>query len=58
MPIYEYRCAECGLTFSLLRPMSQSNAEATCPHCTATNTRRLVSSFAAVGAGAECGPIG
>ena len=35
MPIYEFRCAECGHQFSLLRPMSQSNAECACPRCQA-----------------------
>jgi putative FmdB family regulatory protein len=61
MPIYEFRCDECGHRFSLLLPMSQSNAERACPECQAPGARRLISSFAALassGSGAECGPVG
>jgi putative FmdB family regulatory protein len=61
MPIYEFRCAECGHQFSLLRPMSQSGAEGTCPRCNAPGARRLISTFAAVGVAtgeADCGPVG
>lgn len=61
MPIYEFKCAECGHRFSLLLPMSQSSAERECPQCQAPAARRLISSFAALassGAGAECGPVG
>jgi putative FmdB family regulatory protein len=61
MPIYEFRCEGCGHQFSLLLPMSQSNAECACPRCHAPGARRLISSFAALGSsggGAECGPIG
>jgi len=61
MPIYEFRCAECDHQFSLLLPMSQSNAEHACPRCQSPSARRLISSFAALGSssgGAECGPVG
>ena len=33
MPIYEYICSDCGLKFELLRALSQSNEEASCPNC-------------------------
>jgi len=61
MPIYEFRCAECSHRFTVLRPMSQSDAECACPNCGAPGARRLISSFAAIGAspgGADCGPVG
>ena len=31
MPVYEYRCSNCRTVFELLRPMSRSDEEATCP---------------------------
>ena len=48
MPIYEYRCAQCGrrsqhlfLTFS-----AAAAAAPACPYCRGTELRRLVSRFA------------
>lgn len=46
MPIYEYRCPECGTDFELLRTMSEMNEPALCPRC-GTESERLVSVFAA-----------
>jgi putative FmdB family regulatory protein len=46
MPLYEYRCPECGLEFEELRAMAEAGPAA-CPGCGATATRRL-SPFAAV----------
>lgn len=40
MPIYEYRCQNCG-DFSALRPMKDSNLPYRCPTCTAMATRIL-----------------
>jgi putative FmdB family regulatory protein len=31
VPTYEFRCRECGSTFDVRRPMSESSAPATCP---------------------------
>jgi putative FmdB family regulatory protein len=45
MPIYEYFCPHCNLKFELLRPLSQSDEIASCPHCH-TNAKRMLSSFA------------
>ena len=60
MPIYEFRCAQCGHEFSLMRPMSQSGEESVCPRCSAPGARRLISRIAAIGgsAGTDCGPVG
>jgi putative FmdB family regulatory protein len=61
MPVYEFRCAECGYQFSLMRPMSQSGEESDCPRCKASGARRLMSSFAAIGTPgnpSDCGPVG
>jgi putative FmdB family regulatory protein len=45
MPIYEYRCAECGKRSSSLLP-SYSSPDPACPHCGKHALQRLVSTFA------------
>ena len=45
MPLYEYCCPKCELKFELLRPISQSDKEATCPHCHGS-AGRVISRFA------------
>ncbi|MGH7762848.1 MAG: FmdB family zinc ribbon protein [Candidatus Dormibacteraceae bacterium] len=47
MPIYEYRCDECGKRSSALLG-SFSSADPACPHCGKNALRRLVSTFATV----------
>ncbi len=42
MPIYEYRCAECGHTFEEIQRFSDPDPEA-CPACDAGDVGRLVS---------------
>ena len=50
MPIYEYRCEECGKRSTSLLP-SYSSPDPPCPHCGKPGLRRLVSSFATVSSG-------
>jgi len=45
MPIYEYKCSDCGSEFELLRSLSQSDQEAECPSCHKP-ARRKLSTFA------------
>ena len=45
MPIYEYFCSDCKSSFELLRPLSQADQEADCPHCHKP-ARRKLSTFA------------
>jgi len=45
MPIYEYRCRECGAEFELMRRMDQLSEPVSCPECGA-DAERLVSVFA------------
>lgn len=47
MPIYEYRCEECGKRSSTLLA-SYSSPDPVCPHCGKAALRRLVSTFATV----------
>jgi putative FmdB family regulatory protein len=50
MPIYEYRCEECGKRSSALLS-SFSSADPVCPHCGKPALHRLVSTFATVSSG-------
>ena len=43
MPLYEYYCPHCGLTFEKLRPFSQAEAPMRCPGCQGEDTRRMIS---------------
>lgn len=46
MPIYEYRCADCGKKFQTLVGVVAGEADEKCPHCGSANTSKLVSRFA------------
>lgn len=46
MPIYEYRCSQCGYAFEALVSSSQSPAPA-CPQCGADQPEKQLSTFAA-----------
>ncbi|MDP3879130.1 MAG: zinc ribbon domain-containing protein [Dehalococcoidales bacterium] len=68
MPIYEYLCSCCNSKFELLRPLSQSEEDADCPHCH-KSAERVLSTFAcfttgdggipaSLGGGSACGSCG
>jgi len=42
MPIYEYTCSDCELTFELMRPFREADKEASCPRCH-KQARRIMS---------------
>jgi putative FmdB family regulatory protein len=50
MPIYEYRCDDCGKKSSTLLPR-YSSPDPPCPHCGKPALKRLVSTFATVSSG-------
>ena len=55
MPIYEYRCVDCGGSFEAL--VSASRPEAECPSCHGANLSRELSVFASArGAGGSASP--
>jgi putative FmdB family regulatory protein len=54
MPIYEYRCEQCGKKSSTLLP-SFASPDPACPHCGKPGLRRLVSTFATVSSGDDGG---
>jgi putative FmdB family regulatory protein len=53
MPIYEYRCEACEGRFEKLTSFAARARAVVCPSCESTRTRVQVSSFAAIGGGAE-----
>ena len=50
MPLYEYRCQNCGKTFELLVSFSQADKTFNCPHCASEDTRKQISAVASFGA--------
>jgi putative FmdB family regulatory protein len=54
VPIYEYRCDECGKKSSTLLA-TFSSPDPPCPHCGKPALRRLVSTFATVSSGDDGG---
>ena len=61
MPIYEYRCDECGAQFEELTS-SSNKAKVTCQKCSSKRVTRLLSTFAvgaqSAPAAPEPGPCG
>lgn len=57
MPLYEYRCPECGHRFEVLQRMGQGAEGLTCPRCSAAKVEKQFSTFAASssGGGASAG---
>jgi putative FmdB family regulatory protein len=45
MPIYEYRCDECGQAFEMIRSVSESDEKLHCPACKSSKVKRLMSVF-------------
>lgn len=48
MPIYEYRCLDCGREFSRLILSTSDSESLECPKCGGRNLERLMSRFRAV----------
>ena len=45
MPIYEYECRICKITFEVLQKMDEGNEGLCCPECNADKPERLLSAF-------------
>jgi putative FmdB family regulatory protein len=65
MPLYEYRCRECGNRFEVLQRLGQGAEGLTCPQCGAQQLEKQFSTFASAGGTAQggsaaggCGPGG
>ena len=55
MPMYEYRCQDCGKLYEQLRRMSDADRDLECPHCASAKVERQLSCFAAGGCNAPAG---
>jgi putative FmdB family regulatory protein len=49
MPLYEYRCRECGEDFEQLVRLSEANTQQECPKCHSRHTEKQLSTFAMSG---------
>lgn len=49
MPVYEYRCVQCGAEFERIRSIAQSDEPGPCPQCGGTEIKRCLSLFSAAG---------
>jgi putative FmdB family regulatory protein len=49
MPLYEYRCDECGSIFTLLQTIHIQPGETECETCRSHKVTRIFSSFHAAG---------
>lgn len=64
MPLYEYRCDDCGATFEKFVRSFSSNGDIECPECASEEVSRAFSSFATSGtsdrapAASNCAPGG
>jgi putative FmdB family regulatory protein len=48
MPLYEYRCRDCGHRFEILQRLGEGAAGLACPRCRAAVLDKQFSTFAAV----------
>ncbi|MCU0248499.1 MAG: zinc ribbon domain-containing protein [Bryobacter sp.] len=55
MPMYEYRCEQCGKQFEQLRRMSEADTGVVCPACQSQDVARLLSTCAFSGGSASGG---
>ena len=56
MPLYEYRCSECGEGFELIRRFQDADRDLTCPQCESQRVERQISSFISrLGVTPNCG---
>jgi len=51
MPIYEYRCEECGESFEVFVRSASQQADSTCPKCGSEKVKKAISLFGVGGTG-------
>ena len=47
MPIFEYRCQECGTKYEVLHKSAENQNDIICPKCSSSNNKKLLSTFSA-----------
>jgi putative FmdB family regulatory protein len=61
MPIYEYKCVECGEEFDAYKKISENKEKETCPSCGGESLKLGISLFRTSTGGKKgesCGPVG
>jgi putative FmdB family regulatory protein len=56
MPVYEYRCDSCGKVVEILQRSYTQKESPVCPHCGATEMRKLISSPGSIVMGGSSRP--
>jgi len=49
MPIYEYRCTNCGHIFDAFQRVGADGSDLSCPVCAAPKPEKILSAFASSG---------
>ena len=47
MPIYEFKCADCGKTFEVMGSYAEREKAQECPECHSSNVKQAISLFSA-----------
>lgn len=64
MPLYEYRCNDCGTEFEMMMRFSEADRRPECPFCESLKTQKRLSAVASFGSaspdsgGSSCAPRG
>jgi len=60
MPIYEYKCLRCGMTFEKIQRIGDEGESLACPYCGAKRPERVLSTFSCKGSDSKssCGTPG
>ena len=51
MPLYEYRCSDCNISFTELISFTEKDSQIDCPKCGCFDTKLFLSSFSVRGGG-------
>ena len=47
MPIYEFKCGDCGETFEIMGSYAEREKQHACPKCHSANVKQAISLFSA-----------
>ena len=50
MPVFEYKCTDCGSKYDFFHKSSLNQSDVTCPKCGSAKSKKLFSAFATVNA--------
>ncbi|MCX8027378.1 MAG: zinc ribbon domain-containing protein [Thermodesulfovibrionales bacterium] len=53
MPIYEYKCNNCGEDFSLIQSITRLSSDLKCPNCNSADIKKTISAFSCLFSGSS-----